>query len=97
MGQRLDKWLVYARFTKHRATAVEWIEKGQVRVNRERVSKVSYSVKPDDVLTLVVGGSLRVVRVLGAADRRGPASLASQLYDDITPPEKADATQITVC
>jgi ribosome-associated heat shock protein Hsp15 len=97
MGQRLDKWLVYARFAKHRSTAVQLIEEGLVRVNRERISKVSHTVKPDDVLTLVLGGRARVVRVLGEAERRGPANLASQLYEEITRPEKADASTHPVC
>jgi ribosome-associated heat shock protein Hsp15 len=97
MGQRLDKWLVYARFAKHRSKACELIEGGLVRVNRERISKVSHAVKPDDVLTLIVGGKARVVKVLGEAERRGSASLASQLYLEITASEKPDATANTLC
>jgi ribosome-associated heat shock protein Hsp15 len=97
MGQRLDKWLVYARFAKHRSKACELIEGGLVRVNREKVAKVSYSVKPDDVLTLIVGERARVVRVLGEAERRGSASVAGQLYEEITPAEKADASRHSLC
>jgi ribosome-associated heat shock protein Hsp15 len=97
MGQRLDKWLVYARFAKHRSAAVQLIEEGLVRVNRERISKVSYAVKPDDVLTLVLGGRARVVKVLGEAERRGSASLAGQLYQEITPAEKPDASANPLC
>jgi ribosome-associated heat shock protein Hsp15 len=97
MGQRLDKWLVYARFAKHRSTAVQLIEEGLVRVNRERISKVSHLVKPDDVLTLVLGGRARVVKVLGEAERRGSARLAGQLYQEITPQEKPDASANLLC
>jgi ribosome-associated heat shock protein Hsp15 len=97
MGQRLDKWLVYARFAKHRSTAVQLIEEGLVRVNRERISKVSHAVKPDDVLTLVLGGKARVVKVLGEAERRSSASLAGQLYQEITPAEKPDASANLLC
>lgn len=97
MGQRLDKWLVYARFAKHRSKAVQLIEDGLVRVNRERISKVSHTVKPDDVLTLVLGGKARVVKVLGEAERRGSASLAGQLYQEITPAEKPDASANLLC
>jgi ribosome-associated heat shock protein Hsp15 len=97
MGQRLDKWLVYARFAKHRSSAVQLIEEGLVRVNRERITKVSHVVKPDDILTLVLGERARVVRVLGEAERRGSARLASQLYEEITPAEKADASTHPVC
>ena len=97
MGQRLDKWLVYARFAKHRSTACELIEGGLVRINRERITKVSHTVKPDDVLTLVLGDRARVIRVLGEAERRSSARLASQLYEDMTPLEKADASQHSLC
>jgi ribosome-associated heat shock protein Hsp15 len=97
LGQRLDKWLVYARFAKHRSTASELIETGKVRLNKERVLKCSHTVKPGDVLTIAVGQNIKVARVLGEAERRGPASSVSQLYQDITPTEKADATADTLC
>ena len=96
MAQRLDKWLVYARLCKHRAVAQDLIENGNVRLNRERVTKVSHAVKPADVLTIVVGGQVKVVRVLGEAERRGPASFASMLYEPVTPVEKADASETMV-
>ena len=92
MGQRLDKWLVYARFAKHRSTAAELIETGKVRLNKERVSKCSHTVKPGDVLTIAIGPHITVAKVLGEADRRGSAIAASQLYQDLTCAEKADAS-----
>jgi ribosome-associated heat shock protein Hsp15 len=88
----LDKWLVYARFAKHRSTAAELIETGRVRLNRQRVAKCSQTVKPDDVLTIALGAHIKVVKILGEAERRGAASVASQLYQDMTIVEKADAT-----
>jgi ribosome-associated heat shock protein Hsp15 len=88
----LDKWLVYARFCKHRSVAQSLIESGRVRLNRDRIAKVSQSVKPEDVLTIVVGGQVKVVKVLGEAERRGSASVASQLYETLIQPEKADAS-----
>lgn len=97
MGQRLDKWLVYARFVKHRSSAAHLIEAGQVRVNRERTQKCSHNVKPQDVLTITLGNSIKVVRVLGEADKRGPASDARQLYQDLTCVEKADASPEALC
>jgi ribosome-associated heat shock protein Hsp15 len=91
LGQRLDKWLVYARFAKHRSTAAELIESGKVRLNRERVAKCSHTVKPGDVLTIALGSQIKVAKVLGEAERRGSATAASQLYQDLTCAEKADA------
>ncbi len=97
MGQRLDKWLVYARFVKHRSLAAHLIEDGKVRVNRERVQKCSLTVKPQDVLTIALGNSVKVVRVLGEAEKRGPATAARQLYEDLTCVEKADASPKALC
>jgi ribosome-associated heat shock protein Hsp15 len=97
LGQRLDKWLVYARFVKHRSMAAHLIEDGKVRVNRERTQKCSHNVKPQDVLTINLGNSIKVVRVLGEAEKRGPASSAHQLYQDLTCVEKADASPEALC
>jgi ribosome-associated heat shock protein Hsp15 len=97
LGQRLDKWLVYARFVKHRSLAAHLIEDGKVRVNRERAQKCSLTVKPDDVLTIALGENIKIIRVLGEAEKRGPASDARQLYQDLTCVEKADATGKALC
>jgi ribosome-associated heat shock protein Hsp15 len=87
LSQRLDKWLVYARFVKHRSTAAGLVEAGHVRVNKERASKPHQNVKASDVLTLTLGSKVRVIRVLGEAERRGPASTASLLYEELGAPE----------
>jgi ribosome-associated heat shock protein Hsp15 len=97
LGQRLDKWLVYARFVKHRSLAAHLIEDGKVRVNRERAQKCSLTVKPDDVLTIALGENIKIIRVLGEAEKRGPASDARQLYQDLTCVEKANATGKALC
>jgi ribosome-associated heat shock protein Hsp15 len=97
LAQRLDKWLVYARFVKHRSLAASLIEAGHVRVNRDRAQKCSHSIKSQDVLTLVVGGKVKVVRVLGEAERRGSAGVAALLYEDLGHAEKADAPHPTLC
>jgi ribosome-associated heat shock protein Hsp15 len=80
LAQRIDKWLVYARFVRHRARAQELIEGGQVRINRERVLKSSQPVKCNDVVTLVIAGQVIVLRVMGEAERRGPPASAAGLY-----------------
>ena len=83
--QRLDKWLWCARLAKTRSGAARLIEARKVRVNGDRVLKPSRLVKAGDVVTLAFLGRLSVVRVLGATERRGPASLARTLYEDLTP------------
>jgi ribosome-associated heat shock protein Hsp15 len=85
-GQRLDKWLWCARLTKTRTGAARLIEAGKVRINGDRTLKASRLVQTGDVVTAAFIGRLSVVRVLGASERRGPASLARTLYEDLTPP-----------
>ena len=53
-----------------------------MRVNGRPVRKVSSAVGPGDVLTLVLGDRVRVVRVLGLPLRRGPAPEAQALYEE---------------
>ena len=84
--QRLDKWLVYARFAKTRAVASDLVERGRIRINGVRITNPARPVGPGDVLTLALPHATRVVRVLGAAERRGSFADAQTLYDDVTPP-----------
>ena len=81
--QRLDKWLVYARFAKTRSVATELIEDGRVRVNGARVTNPTRQVGGGDVLTLALPHGARVVRILGAAERRGSFTVAQMLYEDL--------------
>jgi ribosome-associated heat shock protein Hsp15 len=85
-GQRLDKWLWCARLVKTRTLAARLIEAGKVRINGERTLKVSRPVRAGDVVTGISAGAgcLFVVRVVGEAERRGPATVARALYEDLT-------------
>ena len=85
-AQRLDKWLWCARLARTRTGAARLIEAGKVRINGTRALKPSRLVQAGDVVTATSLGKLTVVRVLGSAERRGPASLARTLYEDLTPP-----------
>lgn len=84
--QRVDQWLWHARFFKTRTLAANLCAGGRVRINRVVVSKPHTAVKPGDVLTFPQGPHIRVVRVVALAARRGPASEAQALYQDLTPP-----------
>lgn len=83
---RLDKWLWHARFFKTRGLSAKLVSAGHVRVNREKVSKPAYAVAPGDVLTFPQSREIRVIRVLALGERRGPASEAQGLYEDLDPP-----------
>jgi ribosome-associated heat shock protein Hsp15 len=88
-AQRLDKWLWCARLTRTRSGAARLIEAGKVRINGARALKPSRLVQAGDVVTAASLGKLTVVRVLESAERRGPASRARTLYEDLTPPAPA--------
>jgi len=81
---RLDKWLWQARFFKSRSLAAAACS-GPMRLNGQPVAKPSAPVRPGDVLTFMQGRDVRVVRVLAPGTRRGPASEAQTLYDDLSP------------
>lgn len=88
---RIDKWLWYARFFKSRTLATRLVSEGHVRVNRERVTKSHGAVRPGDVLTFPQGKDIRVVKVLGCGIRRGPATEAEALYQDLAPVSQVPA------
>ncbi|MEQ8968250.1 MAG: RNA-binding S4 domain-containing protein [Azospirillaceae bacterium] len=98
-GQRLDKWLWQARFFKTRGLAGRQCGEGRVRIDGAVVRKAHFAVRPGHVLTFVQGDHVRVIRVVALATRRGPASEARTLYDDLDPPSpetrlpRADAGQ----
>ncbi|WP_281825774.1 RNA-binding S4 domain-containing protein [Jannaschia rubra] len=83
--QRLDRWLWQARFFKTRTLAARQVTEGHVRVNGDRVTKPAHGVGPGDALTFRQADRIRVVEVVGLADRRGPASEARALYSDHSP------------
>ncbi|WP_375263515.1 RNA-binding S4 domain-containing protein [Palleronia sp.] len=83
---RLDKWLFFARFFKTRSLAAKTVTDGGIRVNGQRVSKPSASVRVGDTLTFAQGRNVRVVTVRAPGERRGPAPEAQELYEDRSPP-----------
>ena len=91
---RLDKWLWYARFLKSRTLASHLCVDGQVRINRKRIHKAHSPIKIGDILTFPQAKRIRVVRVVCLGVRRGPASEAATLYEDLEPPETQVPTQL---
>ena len=87
---RIDKWLWFARFFRSRSLAAKAVTVSRVRVNRAVIKKPSATVRPGDVLTFPQGSHVRVVRVIAAGLRRGPAAEARELYLDLAPPVPAD-------
>lgn len=81
--QRIDKWLWHARVVKTRADAASLVTSGHVRLNGVREKSPGHAVKPGDVLTIALDRTVRVLKVIGFAERRGDAPSARALYTDL--------------
>jgi ribosome-associated heat shock protein Hsp15 len=82
--QRIDKWLWHARMVRTRSDATGLVTSGHVRLNGKRITLPSHPVRIGDVVTLALDRSVKLVRVEGVCDRRGPAPAARALYSDMT-------------
>ena len=83
---RLDKWLWYARFFKTRNIATRLISSGKLRLNGEVMSKPHRAALVGQVLTFVQQNDVRVIEIIALGQRRGPATEAVTLYNDLSPP-----------
>jgi len=81
--QRLDKWLWHARVVKARTSAASLVEAGDVRINGVRETAPGHSVKAGDVLTIGLDRTVRILKVVGFAERRGDAASARALFVDL--------------
>ncbi|SNZ21477.1 RNA-binding S4 domain-containing protein [Cohaesibacter gelatinilyticus] len=82
---RIDKWLWYARVAKTRTLAAKLVGSGHVRVNSEKILAAKFGVKEGDVLTIARDSRIRILKIAALGERRGPASEAQLLYEDLTP------------
>ena len=85
--RRIDKWLWFARLARTRTAAQKLAVSSRVRVNREKNDSASRTVRVGDVLTVGLDSGVRVLRIVALGDRRGPASEARLLYEDLALPE----------
>ncbi|MDC1428743.1 RNA-binding S4 domain-containing protein [Emcibacteraceae bacterium] len=83
--QRIDVWLWYGRFYKTRSLATKMVRGGKVRLNGKVCKKTSTPVSAEDVLIFSRADDLLIVKIRAFALRRGPASDAQNLYEDLTP------------
>jgi ribosome-associated heat shock protein Hsp15 len=81
--QRVDKWLWHARVVKARTSAAALVESGHVRVNGVREAAPGRAVKLGDVLTIGLDRRVRVLKVTAFSEKRGDASAARVLYEDL--------------
>ena len=56
---------------------------GYVRINGARIDAPGRMVRTGDVITVALDRRVRVLKVRGFADRRGPAGTVASLYEDL--------------
>jgi ribosome-associated heat shock protein Hsp15 len=83
---RLDKWLWHARIFRSRSLASKFCLEGRIRIGGRVVEKAHHMVKPGDVLTFPLGRDVRVLKIVALGTRRGPATEARTLYEDLSAP-----------
>ena len=81
--QRIDRWLWHARLVRTRSAAAALADAGYVRVNGARIGAPSRQVRSGDVVTVALDRTVRVLKVTGFVERRGPAGTAKALYEDL--------------
>ncbi len=69
----------------HALSAAALAVSGHVRVNGQRIDLASRAVRVGDVVTVALDQTVRVLKVAGFAERRGPAASAHVLAEDLTP------------
>lgn len=67
-----------------RSAAAALVEAGHVRVNGSRVVAPGHVLRANDVVTLALDNSVKVVRAIGFAERRGDAMAARALYQIVS-------------
>ena len=82
---RIDRLLCYLRFVRTRSAAHRLVEQGHIRRNGERVTRASRDIVQGDVLTLPLGGTVRLVEILALPERRGPPREAQACYRELDP------------
>lgn len=82
---RLDRLLVYLRFARTRSAARSLIEGHGLRHNGKHVRRISETIAVGDILTMVIGGEVRVVEVLSLPSRRASPALARSHYRELDP------------
>jgi ribosome-associated heat shock protein Hsp15 len=83
---RLDKWLWHARLFRTRSLATRFCIAGRIRIGGRVIDKAHHAVRPGDVLTFAHGHDVKVLRVVALGARRGPATEARGLYEDLSAP-----------
>ena len=80
---RIDRYLFFIRLVKSRTLAQGLVGTGYVRIDGRRVTRPSEEVRVGSIVALPLHGKVRVLRVLGEPNRRGPAAEARRCYEEL--------------
>ena len=89
---RIDRFLFFIRLLKSRTLAQSVIDEGYVRIDGKRVEKPSEDVRVGSVVALPLRGQVRILRVIGLPERRGPPAEARLCYEELGIDEPKPAT-----
>ena len=68
-----------------RSAAAALAGSGHVRLNGQRIDAASRTVKAGDVVTVALDRTVRVLKIVAFAERRGGAEAGRALYEDLAP------------
>ena len=75
-GQRIDKWLFFARVVKSRSLAQKLVQAGGVRINGDKTDNAARAVRPGDTLTITRRDDVLVLKIVDPGERRGQKEAA---------------------
>jgi ribosome-associated heat shock protein Hsp15 len=81
--QRIDRWLWHARVVRTRQDAAALAGGGHVRINGARIDAPGRMVREGDVITVALDHGVRVLKIRGFVERRGPAGTGAALYETL--------------
>lgn len=81
--QRIDIWLWHARIYKTRSISTHFVGKNIFRVNSYPVTKPSYQIKLNDILTFPWNDQIRVIKILNLTKQRVAGKNISIIYQEI--------------
>jgi ribosome-associated heat shock protein Hsp15 len=89
---RIDRYLHCIRLVKSRTLAQGLIDTGHVRIDGKRVEKPSEAVRVGSIVALPLRDRVRVLKVLGLPERRGPSPEARACYEELGVDEMSPST-----
>lgn len=90
---RIDKWLWAVRLYKTRSKAAEACKRGKIIIDGKQV-KPSKEIKTGEIVLVRKLPVVYTYKVKGLLNRRQPAKIAAEYYEDLTSVEELNKLQI---